>query len=256
MWTREFSSQHYNSPTQYHKDLPLIKTREFCFYRCLNFKDAYYGKTVSELHSGNLRFPAEDSRYAKLFPNQRLSYWSGDPQTAIQEVRKHGGNKNYILFWAYDDAASAFPTTRYDDMLIVDGRINGIGKIIGDFEESQTITAKDALLIQEIMAYKPDAVAYNSVVTGRENFIFFESGFEKLSLREVKLYLGERPARNKVRVACAVTSDYSPVCASYGYSFEPVARTEYHKEYLDSVEYQRRNACYEDDCKKWRKQNA
>ena len=250
MWNREFTSQAYDVPTLYHKELPLIRTREFDFYRCVNFNDKMYGLTVSELHAGNLRLPAENSRYSKLFPNQRLSYWSGSPKTAIQESIKHGGKKNRLIFWAYDDVSSSFPTTKHDDLLIVDGRKNGIGQIISDFEDTQTISTDAALLIQKVMAYKPDAIAYNSVITGSENFIFFESGFEKLSLREVRLYLGERHSKNNATIVCAVTSDYSPICESYGYSFEPIARIKEHKEYLSSVEYQRRKACFEDDFKR------
>lgn len=250
MWSREFTSQAYDIPTLYHKELPLIKTREFDFYRCVNFNIEMYGLTVSELHAGNLRLPAEDSRYAKLFPNQRLSYWSGSSKTAIQESVKHCGSKNRLVFWAYDDASSSFPTTKYDDLLIVDGRNNGIGQIISDFEDTQTISTDAALLIQEVMAYKPDAIAYNSVITGSENFIFFESGFEKLSLREVRLYLGERPSKNNATIVCAVSSDYSPICDAYGYSFEPVARTIMHQEYLESVEYKRRFSCEQDNIKR------
>ena len=242
MWTREFSSQAYGRETIYHKDLPLISTEEFDFYRIVNFHENMYGKTISELHAGNLRAPASDSRYAKLFPNRRLSYWSGSYRTAIQETSKHGGSKDRLVFWAYDDASSTFPTAKYDPLLIIDGRSNGIGRTIRDFEESQTLSADDALMFQEIMAYKPDAIAYNSVITGAENFIFFESGFEKLSLREVTLYLGNRRSRNKVTVPCAITSDYSPSCKAYGYSFEPIARTKMNDEYLNSVEYQRRHS--------------
>ena len=45
------------------------------------------------------------------------------------------------------------------------------------------------------MAEQPDALAYNSVIDRGENFIFFESGFDKLSLREVDLYLGVEKER-------------------------------------------------------------
>ena len=251
MWTREFSSQAYNTTVLYHKKLPLIQTREFDFFRCLSFEDKYYGKTISELHAGNLRLPAKENRYSALFPNQRLSYWSGDPYTAIQESIKHGGSKSRILFQAYDDVSSTFPTTRHSDLVIIDGREHGIGKIIEEFEKTKTITPDNALLIQEIMAHKPDAIAYRSVITGKENFIFFETGFVKLSLRKVRLYLGERPAKNTATILCAVTSDYSPVTEAYGYSFEPVARKAFHKGYLKSTEYQLREACYSSNfCKR------
>lgn len=89
------------------------------------------------------------------------------------------------------------------------------------------------------MAEQPDALAYNSVIDGGENFIFFESGFDKLSLREVDLYLGDQKRSD---VVCAFGSDYSPSCEAYGYSFERIARTKMHEDYLKTVEYKRRLA--------------
>ena len=57
MWTREFSSQAYGGYVRRHRDLPLIDADEFIFYRLVNFSENMYGKTVSELHAGNLRCP-------------------------------------------------------------------------------------------------------------------------------------------------------------------------------------------------------
>ena len=103
MWTREFESQTYGGYAQHHEGLPLFVADEFIFYRFVNFDEGMYGKTVSELHAGNLRTPVADSRYAKLFPNHRLSYWSGSYQTARKETLKHGGAKDRLVFKAYDD---------------------------------------------------------------------------------------------------------------------------------------------------------
>lgn len=84
-----------------------------------------------------------------------------------------------------------------------------------------------------------------TVIDGGENFIFFESGFEKLSLREVELYLGERKSRNRTKVVCASGSDYAPCCRAYGYSFESIACTKMNRNYLWSDEYKRRQTGFE-----------
>ena len=62
MWNRMFKSQAYNMPTLKHKELPLYETSEFDFFRCVEFNDSFYGKTMSELHCGNLRFCDEKNR--------------------------------------------------------------------------------------------------------------------------------------------------------------------------------------------------
>lgn len=239
MWTREFESQAYGGYAHRYERLHLIDADEFIFYCFVNFDERMYGKTVSELHAGNLRTPSSDSRYAKLFPNQRLSYWSGSCQTALEETLKHGGTQDHLIFKAYDDGSSTFPTGPYKPLKIIDGRDMGIGEIIREFEKTQELPDADALLMQIIMAEQPDALAYNSVIDRGENFIFFESGFDKLSLREVDLYLG---GRKRADVVCACGSDYSPSCEAYGYSFERIARTKMYEDYLKTVEYKRRLA--------------
>lgn len=108
MWTREFESQAYGGYAHRYEGLHLIDADEFIFYRFVNFNEGMYGKTVSELHAGNLRTPGSDSRYAKLFPNHRLSYWSGSYQTAMEETLKHGGTQDRLIFKAYDDGSSTF----------------------------------------------------------------------------------------------------------------------------------------------------
>ena len=71
-----------------HNTLPMIKTGEFDFYRCIQFSENLYGKTVSELHAGNLRLMRSDKRYSNLFPGQKLSYWADSPDTAMAEQIK------------------------------------------------------------------------------------------------------------------------------------------------------------------------
>lgn len=99
-WGREFISQSYGRPTYKHKELPVYITDEFNFFRCVEFNDEFYGKTASALFNGNLRTCS--GRYAKLFPNQKLSYWANSPTTARAEIKKHGAGKNILTFWAYD----------------------------------------------------------------------------------------------------------------------------------------------------------
>ena len=103
--------------------------------------------------------------------------------------------------------------------------------------------------MQEIMTEQPDAIVYNSVIDGGENFIFFESGFDKLSLREVDLYLGDQ---KRVDVVCAFGSDYSPSCEAYGHSFERIGCTKMHEDYLKTVEYKRRYAGYKNSLARMR----
>ena len=75
------------------------------------------------------------------------------------------------------------------------------------------------------MLCEPDALAYDSHARdGGENFIFFEKGFKKLSLRELRLRFGERSAENCARIYCAGTCDYTPYLESYGEYFAPICK--------------------------------
>lgn len=244
LWERNFKSQSYGIPCKKIKDYPIFNTYEFTFYRCIPFKEEFYGKTISELHSGNLRAPNSENRYSKLFPNQHISYWSGNKETAIKESCKHSGSKDVLVFEAYDDTSSFVPTiTEEKGLLIVDGRTGQIAEIIKKFEEIDEISEKDVLFFDEMMKHKPDAMVYTSVVNNSdENFIFFENGFRKLSLHTVELFLNGRKSRNHNKVTCATGCDYSPILKSYGYSFEPIAKTKYHPEYEKTMEYKSRCA--------------
>lgn len=106
-----FQAQGYFGRTQYLPEIPVACSQEFDFYRCVEFSHSMYGKTVSELHAGNLRLPS-GGRYSSVFGNQRLSYWSSSAETAKAEIRKHGASSDVILFKAYDDATSTWPTDR------------------------------------------------------------------------------------------------------------------------------------------------
>lgn len=82
-----FSNHSYLSNVYRHKELPIYMTKEFNFFRCIKFEDTFYGKTISELHSGNLRLNEGIGRYSKLFPNEKISYWADSIGTAQTEVK-------------------------------------------------------------------------------------------------------------------------------------------------------------------------
>ena len=58
-----------------------------------------------------------------------------------------------------------------------------------------------------------------------------------MSIREVRLRLGERPAQNSATICCAGTCDYTPYLDSYGEYFAPVCRVKKSSDYLNSEEY-------------------
>ena len=64
-----FQAQGYFGRTQYLPEIPVACSREFDFYRCVEFSHSMYGKTVSELHAGNLRLPS-GGRYSSVFGNR------------------------------------------------------------------------------------------------------------------------------------------------------------------------------------------
>lgn len=81
-----FPNQYWGMDIWKHQELPIIESHDFNFFRCLEFNDGYYGKTVSELHSGNLRLSRKDNRYSNLFPGQNCHIG--------QIVRKRQGQKS------------------------------------------------------------------------------------------------------------------------------------------------------------------
>ncbi|WP_051594028.1 hypothetical protein [Butyrivibrio sp. AE3003] len=84
-----FKSNNYLRTIYKHKNLPVYVTDEFDFYRCVEFNESFYGKSVYDLHAGNLRECT--GRYSKLFPNQRISYWADSPDTSRAEIKKTWG---------------------------------------------------------------------------------------------------------------------------------------------------------------------
>ena len=222
-----------------HKSLPMVMTGEFDFFRCIQFSDKLYGKTVSELHAGNLRVSRSDNRYSNLFPGQRLSYWADSPQTARAEAKKWGANNNLLIFWAYDDGSSSFPTVYPPkELQIIDGTQIEFNKILKKLEHHEPLNRSDRALIDNIAYEEPDCLAYESEARkGGTNYLFFEHGFRKLSIREVWLRLGDAPGKNHNKIACSVTSDYSPRPDCYGKMFLPIAKIGYDKNYTYSEEF-------------------
>lgn len=239
-WDRFFKSQNYNQLIYKHKKLPIYMTKEFDFFRCVEFKDEFYGKTASELFNGNLRNCM--GRFAKLFPGQKISYWANNPATARAEIKKHGAGCNILTFWAYDDNSSTFPSLENDEMLIiVDGRKTGIQVIIDKIEDGKDLTEEEQEIIDAILEVDIDAIAYDSrAYSGGENFIFLESGFKKLALRQLKLRFGRKDGGHHNSICCADTSDYCPFPKSYGQYFAPKCKVKMDLDYLKTEEYVKR----------------
>lgn len=240
-------NQDYLRPVYKHKNLPLLITDEFRFYRIIKFNNDFYGKTISELHAGNLRPVSDENRYSKLFSGKSVSYWADSLKTARAEFYHHYGNKSYISFFSYDDTSSSFPTTdNKQALVIIDGRRVQFHIILEKFEEKIPLSDEEISIIKQIEELEPDCLAYESVrCKGGINYLFFEKGFKKLSLREVTLNIKRGNKRNRKSVLCAFGSDYTPKPESYGKCFFPIAKLKTDEEYLKSEEYHRRNSIYQ-----------
>ncbi|EAD9533475.1 hypothetical protein AF088_14575 [Listeria monocytogenes] len=230
-------------------------TQEFNFFRCVNVSDWVYGKTISALHAGNLRDNDNKGRYSKLFPNEKISYWADSKSTALSEIKKHGGNKNYLTFHAYDDLSSTFPTLINNQQLfIADGRELNFHTILLKIENDKKLTDEETKLVDLIKKEEPDCLAYQSIADKEGvNFLFFGKGFKKLALRKVQLYLGENKSKNNKSIHCAVSSDYMPIIESYGIYFEPVVKIKTDPTYKNTEEYQLRNTNYKNSRNRFRK---
>ncbi|MFR7637356.1 MAG: hypothetical protein ACLUYZ_08445 [Lachnospiraceae bacterium] len=158
-----YPNQYFGIDIWKHKDLPLIESHDFNFFRCIAFRDSYYGKTISELHTGNLRVSRKDNRYSQLFPGQRLSYWADSSQTARAEAKKWGAKNNLLTFWAYDDGSSFIPTVYPAEYLrIVDGIHFGFDKILKKVNDGLPLSHEEQSFIDRITYEEPDCLAYES----------------------------------------------------------------------------------------------
>ncbi len=252
-----FRNHSYLSQVLKHKNLPIYKTHEFDFFRCVNVGNWVYGKTISELHAENLRINNNENRYSKLFPNEKISYWADRKSTALSEIKKHKGNKDYLTFWAYDDASSTLPILDNDESLvIIDGIDLNFHEILLKIENDKELTIEETELVELIKKERPDCLAYKSFANkDGVNFLFFEKGFKKLSLREVSLYFGERKSKNINTIPCAITSDYSPIIENYGKYFEPIVKERMNSKYEYTQEYKTHRINYENSLSKLRKNN-
>lgn len=234
-----FPNQYFGVDIWKYQELPIIETQDFNFFRCLEFQNIYYRKTVSELHSGNLRVSRKDNRYSNLFPGQKLSYWADSPQTARAEIKKWGSGNNILTFWAYDDGSSYVPTIYpVEKLRIIDGIHFGFDQILKKVGNHEELTNREKELIDRIGHENPDCLAYCSEArSGGYCFLFFERGFKKLSLREVKVRLGDYKGKNTAQIDCAITSDFKPILKRYGYYFSPIAKVKYDDKYTMSDEY-------------------
>lgn len=246
-----FPNQDFGGTILKHRGLPVYVTDEFVFYRCVCFNASFYGKTVSELHKGNLRQATPENRYSKLFPNEKISYWADSPQTARAEVKYHNLANNLLTFWAYDDATSTFPTIDNDEpLIIIDGREAGFHYILEKIEEGKNLSNNEEKTVELIKKENPDCLAYTSLRNKcGVNFLFFEKGFKKLSIREVRLRLGDFKGKNSNRIVCADTCDYRPFLKGYGEYFSPLARVNMDNKYIECQEYKERTEVYEKSLK-------
>ena len=236
-WYREFINQDYGRPIYKYKELPIYITDEFDFFRCVEFREEFYGKTASYLFNGNLRECT--GRYSKLFPNQKLSYWADSATTARAEIKKHGAGNNILTFWAYDDGTSTFPTLpEQDPLIIVDGRKCGVQELIDKADNNIQLTEAERKYLTLLLSVKPDCLVFDShAIEGGENFIFFEKGFRKLSLRQLRLRFGRKDGGSHNRIVCADSCDYTPYIKSYGKCFMPKAKIVMNQSYLQSDEF-------------------
>ena len=243
-----FENHTGNIPIKRHKFLPILMTGEFDFYRSVEFTPNLYGKNVSKLHAGNLRLSRRDNRYSSLFPGQRLSYWADSPLTSKAEIKKWGAGKNILTFWAYDDGSSFLPTVYpRKELQIIDGNQIDFNRILRKLERDSSLSLGEKELIDEIAYQEPDCLAYESEARkGHMNFLFFEHGFKKLSLREVCISLGNNKSRNSNRIICAHSGEYAPIIGSYGKMFLPIAKVRKDINYNKTDEYKLRAQVYLD----------
>lgn len=240
----ESLGQSFLSDIYKHKDLPIYTTEEFDFFRCVEFKESMYGRTVSALHSGNLRDNDGGNRHSGLFPTEKTSYWSDEGRVARAEVKRHGAKNNLLTFWAYDDSTSTIPTINpISRMHIISGNDLGFKNILEKSESNVPLSSNDEEILDRIIEEHADGLAYSSQIDPWAiNYLFFERGFNKLSLRQVRLRLGDRDAINKNRIICADNSDYIPYPEAYGRYFKKYARIYTDIEYQKSDEYTRRTS--------------
>ena len=157
------------------------------------------------------------------FPICKLSYWADSPATARAEIKKHGAGNNILTFWAYDDATSTFPTfPNQEPLIIIDGRKCGVQELIDKADSGIPLSKDEQRYMEELLTQEPDCIVYDSHARqSGENYIFFEKGFRKLALRQLRLRFCRSEGGCYSKIICADTCDYIPYIESYGEYFMP-----------------------------------
>ncbi|MDE5598504.1 MAG: hypothetical protein K2J04_11840, partial [Lachnospiraceae bacterium] len=155
------------------------------------------------------------------------------------EIKRHGAGNNILTFWAYDDATSTFPTRlEREPLIIIDGRKCGVQELIDKADNNLQLTEVERKYLASLLSVNPDCLVFDShAKEGGENFIFFEKGFRKLSLRQLRLRFGRKDGGNHNRIVCADSCDYTPYIKSYGECFMPKAKIMMNQSYLQSDEF-------------------
>ena len=166
--------------------------------------------------------------------------------TARAEIKKHGAGNNILTFWAYDDATSTFPILpEQSPLIIVDGRKCGAQELIDKADNDVPLSVEEKRYMAELLAQEPDCLVYDSHARKNgENYIFFEKGFRKLALRQLRLRFDRKHGGSNNAIICADTCDYIPFIKSYGRYFSPIAKVKMDEHYLQSEEYLQREQIY------------
>lgn len=226
-----------------HNQLPIYMIGDGTFFKCREFSHSSYGKTISMLHAENLKNMDNENPLTQLFPGEKLSYWSSKKKCAREKNKAQASSNSVITFEAYDDASAFCPTTDYDyGLYVVDGNDPMIYKILDKTNKKIGLNEDEKELMKTILDTKPDGIAYSSELNMNTDFIFFERGFDKLSLKTVHIRIDRNNAKE---IYCAISSDYNADCKSYGYYFEPVLRKKYDASYEQSEEYLRRKSTFD-----------
>ena len=107
--------------------------------------------------------------------------------------------------------------------------------------------------MKELLAQEPDCLVYDSHARqSGENYIFFEKGFRKLALRQLRLRFCRSEGGSYSQIVCADTCDYTPYIESYGEYFMPKAKVRMDESYLNSDEYLLRKQINEESHRKLR----
>ena len=157
-----------------------------------------------------------------------------------------------MTFWAYDDGSSTYPTIKNPSALkIINGKEFGFRSILEKYESGKELSLDEEDLIKRICKEEPDCLAYESVRRKNGmNYLFFEKGFNKLSIHDVSIRLGDHKGENHNRIQCAYSSDYMPCVEAYGYYFMPILKVGYSDVYKENEEYISRKAEFQQNLKR------